>query len=238
VAGLISLRQNWRFIYYIGAGMLAVIVLLLALSMPETAFNRLPNPDDGELADAKNAETIDHVENVPEVPPKMSWRESLSIFSAPRTDESVLLIFFRPVAMLVIAPVAWATLVLGVNVGFMVVMSTSVASSFSTVYNFQTWQVGLVWLSNIVGSLLAIPFAGTLSDYIANMFTRRNNGIREPEMRLPTMVIGMILMPTSILMYGLGLNYQLHYMVPIVALGICQYYPPQRDMSRFLSPGS
>ncbi|KEZ43093.1 hypothetical protein SAPIO_CDS4966 [Scedosporium apiospermum] len=225
--GLISIREDWRVIYYVGTGILGLLVLLIALSMPETAYRResQSNPDPAdEIGDiSKTGGLVAHVEGSQqreETASKAPWRQSLNMFTGRKTEESLWLIFIRPVVMLVIPPVLWAILVLGVNVGFTVAISTSVASSFTVVYGFTTWHIGLVWLSNLIGCVLGMPFAGKLSDRVADMFTRRNGGIREGEMRLPTMVIGMVLMPVSIILYGLGLNYQLHWIVPTIALGI------------------
>jgi len=233
VVGLISIREDWRVIYYVGTGILGLLVLLIALSMPETAYRResQSNPDPAdEIGDiSKTGGLVAHVEGNQqreETASKAPWRQSLNMFTGRKTEESLWLIFIRPVVMLVIPPVLWAILVLGVNVGFTVAISTSVASSFTVVYGFTTWHIGLVWLSNLIGCVLGMPFAGKLSDRVADMFTRRNGGIREGEMRLPTMVIGMVLMPVSIILYGLGLNYQLHWIVPTIALGICELKPP------------
>jgi len=44
-------------------------------------------------------------------------------------------------------------------------------------------------------------------DYVVDMFMRRNGRIWEGEMRLLTIVIGIVLMLVSIILYGLGLNY-------------------------------
>jgi hypothetical protein len=57
---------------------------------------------------------------------------------------------------------------------------------------------------------------------VANYFTVRNQGIREPEFRLPAMVISMITAPAGLILYGAGLQYKLPFMVPIMGIGLCK----------------
>ena len=45
-----------------------------------------------------------------------------------------------------------------------------------------------------VGALIGLATAGPLSDYVSDRATRRNNGVREPEMRLPAMIPYVIVM--------------------------------------------
>ncbi|GES58477.1 putative mfs transporter [Aspergillus terreus] len=223
VAGLISLRRDWRVMYYITSGFIGLLIILIGVSMPETVFQRVPEgrPSDHlEQLKVKTTPSANHIEDLQRPPTKKRWKQNLSLWGPRLTNEPLWLLFIRPVGMLLVPPILWATLVLGLNVGFTVVISTSVASSLADVYSFDTWQIGLFWLSNLIGAVLGVPAAGALSDHVANRLTQANDGIREPEMRLPTMVIGMVLMPISMLTYGLGLHYRLHWMVPAVGLGI------------------
>lgn len=55
-------------------------------------------------------------------------------------------------------------------------------------YGFKPLTVGFFNFAILVGGILGLVTAGPLSDWISMKFTRRNNGIREPEMRLPAMI--------------------------------------------------
>jgi hypothetical protein len=59
-----------------------------------------------------------------------------------------------------------------------------------------------------------------VGEAVANYFTVRNRGIREPEFRLPAIAISVITAPLGLVLYGAGLQYKLHFMVPIVGLGL------------------
>ena len=58
---------------------------------------------------------------------------------------------------------------------------------------------------------------------VANYFTRRNGGIREPEFRLPAITISVITAPLGLILYGVGLQNKLHFMVPIFGLGLFSF---------------
>ena len=62
----------------------------------------------------------------------------------------------------------------------------------------------------MLGFLLAVPFTPT-SDMLAAYLTRRNNGIREAEMRLGVMLPAMIVGPVGLVVYGLTAQLNLHW---------------------------
>ena len=61
-------------------------------------------------------------------------------------------------------------------------------------YQFSSLDVGFTNFAVFVGCLIGLLTAGPVSDWISARATKRNNGIREPEMRLPALVPYLILM--------------------------------------------
>lgn len=61
-------------------------------------------------------------------------------------------------------------------------------------YNFSPVTVGFTNFAVMVGAFIGLFTAGPLSDWVSARSTRRNNGIREPEMRLPAMIPYVIIM--------------------------------------------
>jgi len=61
-------------------------------------------------------------------------------------------------------------------------------------YNFSSLKIGFFNFAILVGAIIGLFTAGPLSDIIAARLTKRNGGIREPEMRLWAMVPYVILM--------------------------------------------
>ena len=204
--------------------------------MPETSFNRSPanvsttlhEPsklyEDSKFASShhSNIEVGSHTS--PQPPKKRTYIQTLKVFNGTLTQESIFKIFVRPIAFLILPPVIWATLVMSVTIGFLVAISSNFASAFNEVYGFAPYQSGLCFVAGIVGSLLGIFGGGWFSDWTANILTKRNNGIREPEMRLPSITLGLIASPLALTLYGVGIQQKLHWMVPTLGLGLCEFY--------------
>jgi MFS family permease len=111
-------------------------------------------------------------------------------------------------------------LVMAGTIGFLVAITSNFAPAFSTAYNFQPWQSGLCFIAALIGSFIAIFLGGHLSDWIADLQTRRNDGIREPEMRLPAMAISVITAPLALILYGVGIQKRLHWICPTFGLAL------------------
>jgi MFS family permease len=114
---------------------------------------------------------------------------------------------------------------MSVTIGFIVAVTSNVATAFSTAYGFEAWQSGLCFFAAIIGSLLGIVFGGHFSDWVADYFTRRNDGIREPEMRLPAIMIGAITGPLALALYGCGIHWKMHWIVPTLGIGLSKSSP-------------
>jgi hypothetical protein len=87
-------------------------------------------------------------------------------------------------------------------------------------YNFSIGQQGLVFLSPCIGNLIGSFLCGYLNDGLARWSSRRNGGVFEPEMRLPVVLFPALLVPTGLLMFGLGIHNGLHWIVPTIGAGL------------------
>jgi hypothetical protein len=61
-------------------------------------------------------------------------------------------------------------------------------------YNFSSERIGFFNIAILIGAMIGLATNGLLSDWISDRATKRNRGIREPEMRLPTMIPYVIIM--------------------------------------------
>jgi hypothetical protein len=68
-------------------------------------------------------------------------------------------------------------------------------------YNWSQINSGLIACANAVGYLLSFPLT-FVSDRVAAIMTRRNNGIREAEMRLLVLLPAMVIAPAGLICYG------------------------------------
>ncbi|KAF2968839.1 hypothetical protein GQX73_g4744 [Xylaria multiplex] len=224
IDGLIVINNTWPVIYETASALIALVFLLVIFTFPETAFNR----DDPPLLEAQsqgnqNAEKYSvAIESSDPRPRKRSYLQNLKIFHRTLTEESLLKMFFRPLGVIILPSVLWASLVQSVTIGFLVAVTSNAAVAYSNTYDFQPWQVGLAFISAILGSLIGVPAGGQLGDLVADRFTRRNGGMRNPEMRLPAMALSLITTPLALILYGVGIQKKLHWICPTIGLGLCE----------------
>ncbi|KAF2195068.1 MFS general substrate transporter [Zopfia rhizophila CBS 207.26] len=209
LAGLITINLNWRYIYWVSVALIGASTVLVIFTFPETEFPRTTT-----MADIGDPDTSIK---------KRSWAQGLSLMPGNYTQESWFKLFIRPIILLALPPVLWATLVMAVTIGFLVAISSNFATAFETAYNFEPWQSGLCFISGIIGSLIAIFFGGHMSDMIADFLTKRNGGIREPEMRLPALIISTITAPLALVLYGVGIGANLHWIAATIGLGLLNF---------------
>jgi len=155
---------------------------------------------------------------------KRSYWRTISLFTGERyTQDSLWKMFTRPFGLILLPPVLWATLVKSVLVGSAMALLSAFTNDFHRVYHFTPFQAGLGFFGGLVGGFLAIPAGGPVGEAVANYFTVRNRGFREPEHRLPAIAISVITAPLGLVLYGAGLQYKFHFMVPIVGLGLVAF---------------
>lgn len=212
---------------------IGLILLLAFFGFPETAYNREEKPVEShhlqqipstptDKLQEKYAGDVEHASNSDTRPKRKSYLQTLKIFSGTYTSESFFKILMRPLGLICLPPVLWSALVESVTIGFVVAVTSNVDTAFEATYGFESWQVGLCFISACIGSLLGIPAGGHLGDLVADYFTRRNGGIREPEMRLPAMIPSLISAPLALILYGVGIEKQLHWICPTIGLGLCR----------------
>jgi hypothetical protein len=80
----------------------------------------------------------------------------------------------------------------------------------------------LLSVATLLGFFLAVPFTST-SDLLAARLTRRNNGIREAEMRLGVMLPAMVIAPAGLIVYGLTAQNNLHWIGYFFGSGMTQW---------------
>lgn len=220
------------------AAIIGFILLFAFFAFPETAFIREDVAVDGQPLQRlssgheseKTHQTADRVSDIEAKPhssqtptkKKKTYLQSLSLYNGVLTSEPLYKIFVRPFGLILLPPVLWAALIESVTIGFLVAVTSNVDSAFLATYNFEAWQVGLCFISACLGSAIGIPAGGKLGDVVADYFTNKNGGIREPEMRLPAILPSLITTPLALVLYGVGIQNKLHWICPTIGLGLCE----------------
>lgn len=236
VSGLISIHYHWRYIYWVSIALIGTCTLLVVFTFPETMYRRdeASLAADGQLnlntasfsVDAKavseHNDAVDTEKNASRASEvkKRGYIQNLRLFSGSYTAEPFWKLFIRPIILLSLPPVLWATLVMSGTIGFLVAITSNFAPAFATAYNFKPWQSGLCFIAALIGSFIGIFMGGRMGDYIADKQTQRNGGIREPEMRLPAILVSCITAPLALILYGVGIQDKLHWICPTIGLAL------------------
>jgi hypothetical protein len=152
---------------------------------------------------------------------KRSYIQQLKPWGTDDPSVSLLKTFLRPFVLLAFPTVLWSCLIYGFALAWNVVLGASVAQLFAPPpYNFDSAAQGLIFLSPLIGSLFGTYLCGPMADMVATFYTKRNSGIREPEMRLPTCAIAALFTFLGALMAGLTYHYKTHWAGPIIGFGV------------------
>ncbi|KAL3489207.1 major facilitator superfamily domain-containing protein [Aspergillus germanicus] len=110
----------------------------------------------------------------------------------------------------------WAAFSIGISVGWNIVVQLTSSRTFTAPpYNWSAGSLGLLSLAGFIGSVLAFYLGGRLIDIISTRYTNRY-GERLPEYRLPAIIIPGVIGPGGILVFGLCIANQTHWIGPAV----------------------
>ncbi|KAL8283127.1 hypothetical protein RQP46_005905 [Phenoliferia psychrophenolica] len=112
-----------------------------------------------------------------------------------------------PLEMFLRLPVLLTTLAYAVAFSYSgVLLTVEIPALLGRKYDLNAQQVGLQFVAGLIGSALGEPLAGFGGDKLMIWRTRRANGQREPEMRLPISFIGFLLTMVGIVIFGIELE--------------------------------
>lgn len=189
---------SWRYFYYIDAALVGALLILVILTYPETSFRRNEYILNGHVG----ANTDGEKAHLAPVQVRKSYAQRMALFSGTYTNESYIRMVARPFGIVLLPAVMFSVLTFSATIGFLVAVTSNVAPAFEQILGFSTQNTGFLFFGAIIGSLIGIPAGGWLGDKCSEIGARKNNGVSEPEHRLPAMVIPIILGPLSLILYG------------------------------------
>ena len=211
VAGPMSEGVGWRNFWWLYTAMIVVSIIMIIFIQPETLYHRKhPNEtatvhareffgkdtdvDSKEVTDLEPVVTADQDPHLGKGrPSKAQW----GFFTKPRGNPflTFALDFWIPWKLFAFPIVHFAAFVVSWSASCFLTLNLTQAQVFAAPpYNFRETYVGFTNFAVLVGALIGLGTSGPLSDWIAMRLTRRNGGIREPEMRLPTMIPYVLIM--------------------------------------------
>lgn len=89
-------------------------------------------------------------------------------------------------------------------------------------YSWHQSNAGLIAIGTILGYLLALPFLPA-SDRLAARLTKKNNDIREAEMRLGVLLPALFIAPAGLILFGMTAEQDLHWIGFFFGVGMVQW---------------
>ncbi|KAF1830071.1 MFS general substrate transporter [Decorospora gaudefroyi] len=167
--------------------------------------------------------SIHYTDYYRDAPPK-SYRQSLKPWNGRLVKDKWIRVAIRPFILFAYPAVLWSSLVYALAVGWLIVLSESVAHIYrDTSYNFTALQVGLVYISPFVGGVLGTAVAGRVSDLVVRFMARKNDGVYEPEFRLLMAVPIAISTVIGLMGFGWSAEEKDRWIVPTVFFGVISF---------------
>ena len=106
----------------------------------------------------------------------------------------------------------------------MLILLSTLGTTFETVYSFSPGISGLAYLGIMVGFLVSEVTLGLFLDtYATRKARRRLEGIAKPEDCLSPLILGTLLLPAGLLSYGWTLEQQTMWLAPVVGSGLVAF---------------
>jgi MFS family permease len=167
--------------------------------------------------------SIHYTDYYRDAPPK-SYRHSLRPWNGRLVKDKWVRVMIRPFILFAYPAVLWSSLVYALAVGWLIVLSESVAHIYrDTSYNFTALQVGLVYISPFVGGVLGTAVAGKVSDLVVRYLARKNDGVYEPEFRLLMALPITLATVIGLMGFGWSAEERDNWIVPTVFFGVISF---------------
>ncbi|OTA95765.1 hypothetical protein M434DRAFT_393409 [Hypoxylon sp. CO27-5] len=204
LGGFINYYTTWRWTYYAMLIWAFVELVMIVVFAPET-YHPIKLR---EKARKLRKETGDE-----------RWKAPMekSTKSVARTIAYSLL---RPFQLLIFEPMCLLLcLFSAILLGILYLFFGAFGLVFGTTYGFNLWQSGLSFLGILVG-MIVCSASDPLWRRINHRILERNNGIHEPEFRLPPAIAGGFLVPIGLFIFAWSAYPWVHWIVPIIGSGI------------------
>lgn len=205
VSGSMALHVGWRSFWWLCTGLTGLSILMVIFMFPETKWHRL-HPDEvlkNLAADEKLADGSKTVETSAEnplslqataerdpylgkgTPSKQQWK----LFQSNKHPfKTILLDLWIPWKLFAFPIVEFSAFVVSWSCSSFLTINLTQSLNFAEPpYSYDSEKIGFFNFAILIGACIGLATAGPFSDWVSARATRKNRGIREPEMRLPAM---------------------------------------------------
>ncbi|OAL34849.1 hypothetical protein AYO20_05809 [Fonsecaea nubica] len=237
LCGFIADGQGWRWVFYWPAIFLAFVFVFEFFFLEETNYTRktaglivevdTPPPEPATAKDVADTEklpatvlsTTSSSTPVADYGRPKTFMQKLSLWN-PQPGQPMLQRALRSLMFLSWPVIFYAGFSYGSYlIWFNVLNATASIILGGPPYNFAPSMVGLSYLSCTIGVILGCLISGRLSDWLTIKLARRNSGIMEAEQRLWPFALCVLLVPGSLILWGVGAAHGVHWFGLICAMG-------------------
>ncbi|KAF2267760.1 serine/threonine kinase 16 [Lojkania enalia] len=222
---MLSGGYSWRLFFYVVFAFAMGLLVLAFFVVEETAYKRktvLSAPTSS--AGSEKAVDASHTEISPAIPSRKSYWSTLKPWSSIDHESEFWIMMPRSFTYFLVPQVLWVITSFGIYIGLgaLAFNYTFPLKITAPPYGWSVTNSGLITIASLLGFLFAMPFLSS-SDRLAAYYTRKNNGIREAEMRLGVILPAMIIAPCGIILYGLAAERDLHWIAYFFGVGMDQW---------------
>jgi MFS family permease len=236
ICGFIAEYQGWQWVFYWPAIFNAVTLVFLFFFMEESNYQRQTTIV-GTTPDSSPAELNAELGDLEKVQPlasqsatsiqvgttTKSFTQKLSLWR-PSPGQSMFQRAKRSLQYLSWPVIAYC----GFSYGSYLILFNILNATASIIlggapYNFSASMVGLSYIACVIGVIVGSLTSGRLSDWLVIRLARRNNGVMEAEHRLWPFATCLIMVPGSLLLWGVGAAHGIHFVGLFFAMACLAY---------------
>ena len=229
-------RVGWRNFWWLNVALIAATFIMVAVGFPETKWHRMhpdeiramaldgnsssPSSQEKVAMGLQDSEKSGGLGTMPDLshaataqrdpylgkgtPNKQQWK----LFQPnAHPVQSIILDLWIPWKLFAFPIVEFASFVVSWSASSFLTLNLTQSQNFAEPpYLYSSEVIGFMNFAILVGMLIGLFTAGPLSDWVSMWFTKRNKGIREPEMRLPTMIPYVLIMMLGNFIVAFGMQ--------------------------------
>ena len=216
--GALALEWGWRSTQWFLVIYGIVVLVFLTFALPETLKNRKPLADDvdgGPVSDGRPT-TLSRVASRRSI--QVKTKKTVRILKRSLIDPLKIILYLRFPAVLITVYYA------SITFGSLYVLNISIQDTFSKPpYNFSTIEIGLCYIPNSIGYIIASLFGGKWTDSImareakkAKRYDEHGRLVYRPEDRMRENAwIAAFLYPAALVWYGWTAQKGVFWVVPV-----------------------
>lgn len=217
---------SWRLFFYVEFAFACALFILAFFFVEETWYKRDEMKQRlGAAVEPTEKAVQSDLREVATAPPlRKSFVSTLKPWGVFDREAPFFMTAIRSFSYFLVPSVFWVVATYGIYIGLgaLAFNYTFPIKIVAPPYNWSQTSSGLIAVGNAVGYLLAVPFTSS-SDRLAAYLTKRNNGIREAEMRLGVLLPAMFIGPAALIVYGYTAEKNLHWFGYFAGVAMCNW---------------